>query len=398
MNATGTTPAALSVRVGWLCAAILFIEGYDIAVAGYVIPLLVDAWHVPPGAFIYALTAGNVGLLVGSLIGGLYGDRFGRKPVLIICMTTFGSLSLASAFARSPAQLAVLRALTGLGLGGGIPLALALASDFAAPVTKGRLVVLSSMGIPIGFALAGLLAVRLTGAFGWPSLFVAGGLAPLLLAILLAMRLPESPVLRAADRAQKGNISALFCGGRALCTLLLWAINLLNLLATYFLLLWTPAILHRAGASPSAAMAAALIFSLGVIASPALTATIVHRVGLERVLIVTLASGASCILAIGVLNPPFLSLVGLVFGAGIGSGSQAGVNALSALTYPPGIRATGAGWALGLGRIGGVAGPLLGGALLSNGLTGQQIYAVASVPAFGAAVLMAFLHARRNVR
>jgi AAHS family 4-hydroxybenzoate transporter-like MFS transporter len=150
-------------------------------------------------------------------------------------------------------------------------------------------------------------------------------------------------------------------------------------------------ILHGAGASPSASIAATTIFSLGVIASPALMAPIVDRLGLERVVTVALAVGASCILTIGLFNPPFPLLLALLFGAGIGAGAQAGVNALSALTYPPRIRATGAGWALGFGRIGGVVGPLLGGVMLGHGFSAQQIYLAAAVPAFCTTALMATL-------
>jgi AAHS family 4-hydroxybenzoate transporter-like MFS transporter len=380
-------------RVACLCAAVLLVEGYDIAAVGYVVPLLVDAWRVPPAAFTFALASGNIGLLLGSLIAGLLGDRLGRKPVMIACVSAFGILSLVSAFVASPTQLAMVRVLTGLGLGGGIPLAIALAADFAPAIAKARFVLLASLGIPVGFALAGFVSVRLIGAFGWPAVFIAGGAAPLFLAPVLMLRLPESTVLRAAPLPPRGRVAALFQDGRARRTALLWSINLLNLLTTYFLLLWTPAILHDAGAGPSIAIVATTVFSLGVIASPTLMAQIIDRLGIERVLTVALAAGASCILAIGLLDPPFALLVALVFGAGIGVGAQGGINALSGLIYPPSIRATGAGWALGFGRIGGVAGPLLGGALLAHGFSAPQIYAAAAVPAFGAMALMAVLGA-----
>jgi AAHS family 4-hydroxybenzoate transporter-like MFS transporter len=221
MRSIETTQAVLDsgsvarFRVAGLCAAVLLIEGYDIAVVGYVIPLLADAWRLAPGAFTYVLTAGNLGLLIGSLIAGLLGDRFGRKPVLIASVVTFGVCSFASAFVASPMQLAATRALTGLGLGGGIPLAIALASDFAPAIARGRFVLLSSLGVPIGFALAGLLSGRLTGAFGWPAVFVAGGAAPLLLALLLVLRLPEAPAFRGARPPSSSGVAALFREERA---------------------------------------------------------------------------------------------------------------------------------------------------------------------------------------
>jgi AAHS family 4-hydroxybenzoate transporter-like MFS transporter len=391
IQAPAISASSARLRVACLCAAVLLAEGYDIAAVGYAVPALVDAWRVPPAALTPALAAGNIGLLLGSLVAGLLGDRVGRKPVMIACVSAFGLFSLASALVASPAQLAAARVLTGLGLGGGIPLAIALAADFAPAIAKARFVLLASLGIPIGFALAGFLSGRLIGAFGWPAVFVAGGAAPLLLAPLLALRLPESVALRATAAPARGRVMALFRDGRAASTALLWAINLLNLLVTYFLLLWTPAILHRAGASSSAAILATTAFSLGVIASPALMAPIVDRFGIERVVTAALGAGASCILAIGMFDPPFALVVALVFGAGIGGGAQGGVNALSGLSYPPSIRATGAGWALGFGRIGGVAGPVLGGALLAHGFSAPQIYAAAAVPAFAAMALTAVL-------
>jgi AAHS family 4-hydroxybenzoate transporter-like MFS transporter len=151
----------LHLRVAWLCGMVLLLEGYDIAAVGYAIPSLVDAWRVPPSGFTQALTAGNVGLLFGSLCAGLLGDRLGRKPLLIGCVAVLGVFSLFTALAGSPLQLAGLRFLTGLGLGGGIPLAIALGSDFAPPAAPGPLLILMSAGVPIGFTIGGLLASQI---------------------------------------------------------------------------------------------------------------------------------------------------------------------------------------------------------------------------------------------
>jgi MFS family permease len=221
-----------------LCGVVLFLEGYDIAAAGYAIPSLVDAWRLAPSAFTQALTAGNVGLLLGSIGAGLLGDQLGRKPMLISCVAMFGAFSLLSAFVASPFQLAGLRFLTGLGLGGGIPLAIALASDLAPPVTQGRLVMLMSAGIPIGFTLGGLLASLLVPVFSWPAIFIVGGVLPFVIMPVLALWLPESDALSASTR-QRNPVAALFAK-RLASTLLLWAMNLLNLVSNYLILLWTP--------------------------------------------------------------------------------------------------------------------------------------------------------------
>src|SRR5215831_2808112 len=232
------------LRVAWLCGVVLFLEGYDIAAAGYAIPSLVEAWRLAPSAFTQALTAGNVGLLLGSIGAGLLGDQVGRKPMLISCVATFGAFSLLSAFVVSPLQLAGLRFLTGLGLGGGIPLAIALASDFARPVTQGRLVMLMSAGIPIGFTLGGLLASRLVPVFSWPAIFIVGGVLPFAIIPVLALWLPESVILRAST-SRSNPVIALFKDRLASCTALLWAMNSLNLLANFLILLWTPSSLAQ---------------------------------------------------------------------------------------------------------------------------------------------------------
>src|ERR1700733_3129117 len=168
----------LHLRVAWLWGMVLLLEGYDIAAVGYAIPSLVDAWRVAPSGFTQALTAGNVGLLFGSLCAGLLGDRLGRKPVLIGCVVAFGMFSLVTAFAGSPLQLSGARVLTGVGLGGGIPLTIALASDFAPPMAQGRLVILMTAGVAIGFTVGGWLASQVVRFLGWPGVFALGGVLP----------------------------------------------------------------------------------------------------------------------------------------------------------------------------------------------------------------------------
>jgi MFS transporter, AAHS family, 4-hydroxybenzoate transporter len=251
-------------------------------------------------------------------------------------------------------------------------------------MAPGRLVMLTSVGVPIGFAVGGLLTTQLVRIFGWPAIFVAGGVGPLAMTPLLALWLPES-VSRAGPQARK-LVAALFRNGRTPTTLLLWAINLLSLLGVYFILLWTPAILHNAGASPSRAIFATTLYALCVIAGGLVMASIADRVGMERVLACGLAFGACCVLAIGAFDPPFWLLAFMLCGAGIGGGCQGGINALSGLSYPSAIRATGAGWALGAGRGGAIAGPVVAGALLALGFRGQDIFVAASIPAFSGAV------------
>jgi MFS transporter, AAHS family, 4-hydroxybenzoate transporter len=395
-EAMGSAAPRVYLRVAWLCGLALCLEGYDIAAVGYAIPPLVDAWGERPAAFTLALAAGNVGLLLGSLSGGLLGDRLPRKSVLIACVVVFGVFSLISALAASPQQLAVLRFVTGLGLGGGVPLAIAVASELASSMAPGRRMILVSTGVPIGFAIGGLLASRLVPLFGWQAIFVVGGALPLALAPVLRFGLPKT-VAQGANAHSRDLVASLFQKDLAPGTALLWAINLLNLLAVYFVVLWMPAILHSVGASPSQAIFTTTMYSIGVVAAALLTAPVVERFGMEPVLTCGLAGGAICVVSIGLFDPPFWLLLPLVCGAGASGGSQAGINALSSLAYPLAIRSTGAGWALGAGRAGAIAGPLAGGALLALGFGARGMFVAAAIPIFVAAALMAALGRVRHI-
>lgn len=390
--------SSVHIHVAWLCAAVLLMEGYDIAALGYTLPALIDAWRLPPGAFTTSLTAGNVGFLLGSLAAGILGDHRGRKPVLITCVIIFGTFSLATALAASPEQLASLRLLTGIGLGGGLPMAIALAADFAPSSAPGRRVITTIAAVPIGFALGGLLAGAVISSLGWRAIFLIGGVAPLLFSPLLAAHLPESSNFL-SQSSRRARVASLFVDGRSISTALVWAINFLNLLTTYLILLWTPAVLHSAGASPFQAAFAASTYALGGIAGCLLMAALVDRFGIERVLTISLLLTTLSLLVIGQIDPRPWQLVALLLGAGLGGSSQGGISALSGLIYPPPIRATGTGWALGVGRFGAIAGPLVGGLLLTHQFAGRRIFTVAAMSACSAAFLMAILaHRHRTPR
>jgi MFS transporter, AAHS family, 4-hydroxybenzoate transporter len=377
------------LRVAWLCGAVLFIEAYNVASVGNAVPSLVDAWKLQPAMFTQALTAGNVGLLLGLLGAGLLGDRLRRRPLIICCVLEFGAFSLLSALVHSPLQLEILRLLTGLGLGSALALAIVIAADFAPRRSQGRFVILIQACVPMGMLFGGLLASQLVRAFGWPAIFVAGGVLPLAAAPLLVL-LPNAAAER-RDESRQNPVAALFRDGLAPTTLLLWSMSLLNVLVIHFIMLWTPAILHSSGESPARSISAASMYSLGQLAAPFITAPFVDKVGIERVLSCALALGAFCLFAIGAFHLPFWLLFALLCGAGIGAGCQAGIIALSCLAYPTGIRSTGASWAMGAGRIGSIAGPLLGGLLLTFNLQPRGIFVAAFIPALCVALLMVIL-------
>jgi MFS transporter, AAHS family, 4-hydroxybenzoate transporter len=392
-EAVQTVQDRLHVRVALLCFMVLFLEGYDITSMSYAIPSLIDAWHVKPPQFTIALTAGSFGLLFGALSAGLLGDRLGRKPVLIGCTAVFGIFSLLTAFSTGLVSLAALRFFTGLGLGGGIPIAIALATDYAPLSSPRRLVILMSAGISVGNTMGGFIASQIVKSTGWQAIFAVGGLLPILVIPLLILFMPESRALTAVDpAARRATPVDLFRNGLALRTSILWLVNLFNLVGNYFILFWLPAILHAKGLTPSAAILATTMYALGSIICALVTAPIVDRFGVERIIASILCVGALCALLVGAFELPFPLLCLVICGAGIGiGGCQHGINSVSGALYPPAIRATGTGWALGLGRVGQIGGPLVGGTLLQLGWASRDIFLAASVPAACVAAGMAML-------
>jgi len=382
------------LRVAWLCGAVLFLEAYDIASVGNAVPSLVDAWKLQPAMFTQALTAGNVGLLLGLLGTGLLGDRLRRRPLIICSVLEFGVFSLLSASVHSPRQLEILRLLTGLGLGSAALLAIVTAADFAPRHSQGRFVILIQACVPIGQVFGGLLASQLVRAFDWPAIFVAGGIFPIAVAPLLVL-LPNAAAKR-RDESRQNPLAALFRDGLAPTTLLLWSMSLLCMLVIHSITFWMPAILHSTGESPARSILAASMYPLGGLAGPFITAPFVDKVGIERVLSCALALGAFCVLAIGAFHLPLWLLFAVICGAGIGGSCMGGIITLSCLAYPIGIRSAGASWAMGAGRIGSIAGPLLGGLLLAFHLQPRIIFVAAFIPALCIALLMVMLGRLRH--
>jgi len=254
-------------------------------------------------------------------------------------------------------------------------------------------------GIPLGSVAGGLVASQLLAHFGWQSLFFAGGVLPLILLPVVLVRLPESLYFLASNRSlhnaemARGNpVIELFKNGLAGRTLLLWVMFVGNFLAVYIMLLWLPSILHLSGATGSASAFAATMFPLGALIGGSILSLPIDRYGAPRSLTVSLLFGACAIiwLAHGPMSYDATVLTILCAGMGIG-GSTMGMNAIAGSTYPTFVRATGSGWATGIGRLGNVGGPLVGGILLGMSLPPTAIFLFTCAPVVVAALATACL-------
>lgn len=410
----------LQVRLFALCALCLIMDGFDVQAVGYTAPALIREWGIAPSALGPVFGAGNFGVLVGSLVFTMAGDRFGRRPILIGATLFFSVMTLATAWASTVTELIVIRFIAGIGLGSIIPNATALIGEYSPKRSRVTLMATISVGFTAGAAIGGLVAAWLIPAFGWRAVFYVGGAVPLVIAGFMWRDLPESLqflVLRGGDRATivrwlrqldpslaisdstrfvipeqpQGGVPVmqLFRHGRAAGTLLLWVVCFMNLYNLYFLSNWLPTVVGGLGYATSTAVLVGTTLQVGGTLGTFLLAWLIHRHGFFSVLTTAFVVAAASIAMIGQAGIPLSLLVLVVFVAGTCVvGSQPTVNALAGTFYPTALRSTGIGWGLGIGRLGAIIGPVLAGELLRLGWTTEHLFYSAAVPAGVAAVVM----------
>ena len=370
-------------------------------------------------------------MMIGALIFGPLADRLGRKPVLIACALTFGIGSLLTATATSVAQLMAYRIFTGFGMGGAMPNAIALTSEYMPKRSRNAAVMTMFAGFSFGSAFAGWTVAALIRDYGWQSIFLVGGSIPIVVAILLIAFLPESirflvvkggktekvsgylkriaPAMPEADELVVGSdehhsggsfsVGQLFTEGRAAVTLLLWVMFFMNLLNLWFLNNWLPTIMTDAGIKVETASLITSLFQIGGLIGALALAGLVGRRLSFRILALTYFAAAIFIFLIGNAGASIPLLVMTVFASGAGViGGQTVSNALSADYYPTAIRATGVGWSLGIGRVGSILGPILGGFLLSYGGTARHVFWAAAIPALIATIAAMAVSLRNSVQ
>jgi AAHS family 4-hydroxybenzoate transporter-like MFS transporter len=397
-----------------LCALVALLDGFDTQSIAFVAPEILQAWHLDASAFGPVFGAGLLGGLLGAVVFGAVGDRYGRRPALLAAVLLLATGSLCTPLADSVAQLLVARIVTGFGLGGALPSFIALTAEFAPQRRRASLVALMFCGFPLGAVIGGAISAQIIPAYGWPIVFIAGGIVPLLLWPLLFALLPESVrflalrhdrdgiartlarlgraaawngVVRAPVIQARAPTVALFTEGRALGTCLLWATLFLTMLLTYFLVSWIPIVARQAGFPlPSAVLAVAML-NLGAVLGSVVLGRLVDRFGPAVIIASAFVCGALAIAAIGHVGASTRLLYASTFAAGFTAiAGQMCTVALCAAFYDTFLRATGVGWTMGIGRIGAIVGPVLGGLLLATGSAPQSLFLIAGLIALGAAL------------
>ena len=372
----------------------LVMEGFDLLAANFAAPDVLETFgktRAEAGPF---LSASLVGVLVGSALVGPLGDRIGRKRVILAGCAAYGVLTLLAAGVQSFGQLVGLRFAVGVGLGGVLPNALALAGELARPKNRARAMGLIGIGITFGGVLAGMVSAWLIPLHGWRALFLVGGILPIAIAVLLGFGLPESPALPADKRIERprGNVRALFAPRLGSITVAIWLIFSAVLMSVYLLSGWIPLLMNDSGFDPAQASLIGSAYQAGGVLGGVVASVLLSRGG-WRVVVLFAGCAAAALLALGARpwSPPEVVAIIVLVGFLV-TGTQNAINGAGGDTYPASTRATGLGWALGIGRLGSIAGPLVGSLVIVAGLhEPRHLFLVPVVPMAIAAVAAAWL-------
>ena len=395
-----------------ICLSIGLLDGIDIQAIGVAAPAISKEWGLNPKDLTLTFSAAPAGMILGALALGPLADRFGRKRLIVAATFLFGVLTLATAGVSTLANLNILRLITGIGLGGVLPNLIALVNEYSPQRLRGSISSVAFCGLPLGSMLAGLLARWAIPAFGWRSLFIVGGVIPVIIAAGALWRLPESlrflalhahenstiaDILRKIAPNEQLPASARFVipeavrhkssprdlfGPQRTSTTLLLSLSIgMNMFMLYFFINWLPILLRTAGMTAANAIWGSVLVNSGGTLGAFSWGVLIDKFGGFRAMSFAGIAAAAAIVLVGLDPTSKLTLLPALFITGFCVlGAQIGLYSLIASVYPTKIRSSGVGWVLGLGRVGSVVGPLAGGWMLSLGWPITVIFISVAVP------------------
>ena len=410
---------SFQLRVVILLGLVILFDGFDVQVITYVAPILTGVLKIDRSMLGPVFSAALVGTMGGAFLFGPLADRFGPKKILVCCVLLFSLCTLATTTMSSITELLCWRFLGGLGLGGATPIAVALASEYCPKANRASIVMTMYAGYSVGAAGGGLLSAFLVQRFGWESVFLVGGMLPLILTLMLVFLLPESlrflistgansnkaaslvsrvdPTFKlqptqhfVLSEGETGGfpVGLLFQEGRALRTVVVWIMFFANIISLYFMISWFPTLINGLGVPLNDAVIASSLIQIGSILGTITLATLVRKFSVFGVLGSGFMLGGLSLLLVASAGAevPYIMLVAFIAGFFV-IGTQTGANAATALVYPSKMRSTGIGWALGVGRIGSFVGPAIGGLLIGLKWSIPMLFIAAAFPALLAAVM-----------
>jgi MFS transporter, AAHS family, benzoate transport protein len=393
-------------HAGWvapLCWTAVALEGFDLVVLGVVLPALLNepGWGLTPNTASTIASAGLIGVMVGAAAVGTITDIIGRRQTVIWSVIIFSLLTLACAFAPNPFVFGILRFLAGLGLGGVLPTAIAMVNEFAGRGRGGTATTNLMTGYHVGAVATALLGIFVIERSGWEWMFVIGALPALVLVPLMLKYLPESESflrLRSeaparVEKATRNPVAILFHAGLGRSTIAFWITSIMGLLLVYGLNTWLPQIMREAGYELGAALALLLVLNVGAVLGLLVAGRVADRIGNRRSTVIWFVLAALFLALLSIRLPGIGVYVSVLLAGVFVFSAQVLVYAFVSHVYPTSARGTALGTTSSVGRFGAIAGPLLGGVLLTAGIAYPWgFYIFAGVAALGAVCIAAVNH------
>lgn len=406
------------------CALIIVFDGYDLAVAGVAMPAIMKDMGVSPTQAGFMASSALFGMSFGAIFLGTLSDRIGRRGVIVMCLVLFSVFTAAAGLASDPVTFGAMRFLAGLGIGGVMPNVIAEMSEYAPRRMRATLITLMMCGYAVGGILAAWLGKEMIAQHGWQSVFYAG-LAPIVLIPFILRSLPESMpyllrrgrldalrsiaarldpanppapsagfTLADAGPSDKAPVQHLFSEGRTMGTLMLWTTYFMCLFMVYALSTWLTKLMANAGHSLGSAMTFVMVLNLGSIVGALGGGWLADRFRIKHVLVAMCLLAFASISLLGQPLPTALLYVVVGLAGATTIGTQTVTHACTGQFYPMAIRATGLGWALGIGRVGAIIAPILIGILVSLALPLEMNFIAIALPALVAAIAISRVDAR----
>ncbi|WP_321857483.1 MFS transporter [Paraburkholderia tropica] len=385
-------------RLVILAIGVVLLDGLAFSIMNYLAPAITRDWLLAPTTLGSTFGVAMAGWAIGSALGGVAGDRFGRRATVAVLLAIFGLLTCATASAASVPLLLMLRFATGVAAGGTTPIVLALLSVHGTQRWRPAMITAAIVAVPLGGAIAGLLSALFLADAGWRVLFILSGVPAILFAPLLFRLLAPEAGSATHSSVDPGHPRALFAQGYRANTLSLWLMGVMNMFLFGFLISWLPTLFTLAGLDARSASLYASLFELSGVAGCAIVGTMALRWEPARMLLVIFPLGGVAAALIGsTIHVGSALLLCLIVAGFCTNGAAMGGNYLATILYPPSVRSIGIGWAMAIGRIGAIIGPVAGGVLVGWHVPPALLFTLFAMTAFVAALASWYL-ARCNRR
>jgi MFS family permease len=363
------------------------LDGFDVLSISFASPGIARDWGISQATLGWVLSTELFGMAMGSVLLGSVADRKGRRPIILGCLLAMGAGMYGAAQATNLEALLLSRLVTGVGIGGMLASINAATAEATSNRWRSLAMALMVIGYPLGGVVGGIVVEHLLGSGTWRDVFTAGAVATALFIPIVWWLVPESVAF--LQRSRAADVMGLFRPGRAVTTVLMTVAYFAHMTSLYFILKWVPKIVVDLGFAPAAAAGVLRWVNVGGATGGVIFGLLATRVGLKRLTIVTLVGCSAMIVVFGRGSTDIAGLTLRAAMAGFfANATMVGLYSLFAKVFPTHMRASGTGFAVGVGRGGAVVAPVIAGYLFQVGCSLQTVATIMAMGSLAAALAL----------